>query len=187
LFDFFSSSLSRCREVRETQLLGKDSSTVEESFEQRIEPLLDRAAAYAYAIVHQREDAEDVLQEAAFKGFLAFESYDPARPFMAWWFMIIRNCCRDLLRRKHTRCSSVEIGQPELATNPNFGADRQDEVRWVLEQLSDSHGEILKLRYFGECSYREIAAVLSIPEGTVMSRLYAARQAMAAIYKKRSK
>jgi RNA polymerase sigma factor (sigma-70 family) len=158
-----------------------------EEFEQRIKPFLDRAAAYAYAIVHNREDAEDAVQEAAIKGFQAFEGYDPSRPFKAWWFVIIRNCCRDLLRRRRTRGLSVGIEQFDLAANANPSADRQEEVRWALEQLSEAQQEILKLRYFGECSYREIAAVLGIPEGTVMSRLFAARQALAGIYKRRSK
>jgi RNA polymerase sigma-70 factor (ECF subfamily) len=167
-------------------MMDKHSSTAEESFQQRIEPLLDRAAAYAYAIVHHREDAEDVLQEAALKAFLALESYDPSRPFKGWWFVIIRNCCRDLLRRKRTRCSSVRIEQSDLAAKPDPSADQQEEVRRVLEQLSGPHREILELRYFGDCSYREIAAVLGIPEGTVMSRLYAARQALAAIYTRRA-
>ena len=166
--------------------MSKHSSTAEESFQQRVEPLLDRAAAYAYAIVHHREDAEDVLQEAALKGFLAFESYDPSRPFKGWWFVIIRNCCRDLLRRKRTRGSSTAIEPTDLAVSQKPHVDQQDEMRFVLGRLSDAHREILELRYFGDCSYREIAAVLSISEGTVMSRLYAARQALADIYKRRA-
>ena len=156
-------------------------------FERWIKPLLDRAAAYAYAIVHNREDAEDAVQEAAIKGFQAFESYDRSRPFNAWWFVIIRNCCRDLLRRRRTRGSSVELERTNLAASEHSRADQQDEVRWSLEQLSEAQQEILRLRYFGECSYREIAAVLGVPEGTVMSRLFAARQALAGIYKRRSK
>ena len=164
----------------------KHCCKADEGFEQRIKPLLDRAAAYAYAIVHNREDAEDAIQEAAVKGFLAFESYDPSRPFKSWWFVIIRNCCRDLLRRKRTRATSVAIEEFDLATNPNPAADQQDEMRQAFAQLSDAHREILELRYFGECSYREIAAVLNTPEGTVMSRLYAARQALAAVYKRRT-
>lgn len=157
-----------------------------EGFEQRIEPLLNCAAAYAYAIVHNREDAEDAVQEAALKGFQAFRNYDPCRPFKGWWFAVIRNCCRDMLRRRRTRRLSVSIDQSEVAAKPSSSTDEQHEVRRALEQLSDTHREILNLRYFGECSYREIAAVLALPEGTVMSRLYAARRALAAVYKRRA-
>jgi RNA polymerase sigma-70 factor, ECF subfamily len=166
-------------------MMSHRPSTVEGGFEQRITPLLDRAAAYAYAIVRNREDAEDAIQEAALKGFLAFGSYDLFRPFKSWWFVIIRNCCRDLLRRKRTRGSSVDIERTDLAANVSPDADQRDEVRNAFTQLSEAHREVLELRYYGECSYREIAAVLNIPEGTVMSRLYAARQALAAAYKRR--
>jgi RNA polymerase sigma-70 factor (ECF subfamily) len=146
---------------------------------------LDRAAAYAYAIVRNREDAEDAIQEAAIKGFLAFRSYNPFRPFRSWWFVIIRNCCRDLLRRKRTRGSPVDIEHSDVAVTPSPDADRREEMRNAFQQLSEAHREVLELRYYGECSYREIAAVLDVPEGTVMSRLYAARRALAAVYKRR--
>jgi RNA polymerase sigma-70 factor (ECF subfamily) len=166
--------------------MGKQSRAAEESFRRRIEPLLDRAAAYAYAIVHHREDAEDVLQEAAIKGFLVFERYDRSRSFEGWWFVIIRNCCRDLLRGKRTRGSLIALEQSDAVSSRESHVDQQDEMRFALARLSDVHRDILELRYFGDCSYREIAAVLSIPEGTVMSRLYAARRALAAIYKRRA-
>jgi RNA polymerase sigma-70 factor (ECF subfamily) len=167
-------------------MMSRQSNTAQEGFEQRIEPLLNRAAGYAYAIVNNREDAEDALQDAALKGFLAFESYDPARSFKVWWFTIIRNCCRDLLRRKRIRGPSLAIEQSDLAVSQKSHLDQQEVLRAALEQLSDAHREILELRYFGDCSYRELAEVLAIPEGTVMSRLYAARQALAVIYKRRA-
>jgi RNA polymerase sigma-70 factor (ECF subfamily) len=171
--------------LREVPMTSKHRAAAEEGFEQRIAPLLDRAAAYAYAIVGNREDAEDALQDAALKGFLAFGRFDPARSFKGWWFVIVRNCCRDLLRRKRTRGSYVPVEPSDLVTGPDAGADRREELQKMFEQLADTHREILELRYFGDCSYREIATVLGIPEGTVMSRLYAARQAVAAVYKRR--
>jgi RNA polymerase sigma-70 factor (ECF subfamily) len=78
----------------------------------------------------------------------------------------------------------VAIEQVPPPLNPNQPSDQYDQLRAALAELSDSHREILELRYFGNCSYRDIANVLGIPEGTVMSRLYAARQALAAIYEK---
>jgi RNA polymerase sigma-70 factor (ECF subfamily) len=57
-------------------------------------------------------------------------------------------------------------------------------LREALAKLTPTHREILQLRYFGGCSYSEMAESLSIPVGTVMSRLHAARQALAAAYGK---
>ena len=121
-----------------------------------------------------------------FLSLIGAEKAIPAiRPFRSWWFVIIRNCCRDLLRRKRTRGSPVDIEHSDVAVTPSPDADRREEMRNAFQQLSEAHREVLELRYYGECSYREIAAVLDVPEGTVMSRLYAARRALAAVYKRR--
>jgi RNA polymerase sigma-70 factor, ECF subfamily len=151
-------------------------------FQQLVEPLLRQSAAYAYAIVRNREDAEDAIQDAATKAYRAFSSYNPSYPFKGWWLAILRNCCRDLLRRKQSRPATVpmeRIGLPFQAASPS---DLYRDLQESLDQLSDSHREILQLRYFGGCTYCEIAQALGIPSGTVMSRLYAARQALTNVY-----
>jgi RNA polymerase sigma-70 factor (ECF subfamily) len=165
--------------------MGRRPDVPDTDFQRWVEPLLDRAAAYAYAILQHREDAEDALQDAALKGQLAFDSYDRSRPFKGWWFAIVRNCCRDLLRKRRLRPATVALDQVESSAQPQDAPVDQEEALGVaLKQLSPHHLEILQLRYFGDCSYREIALALDIPEGTVMSRLHAARQALAAIYKR---
>jgi RNA polymerase sigma-70 factor (ECF subfamily) len=143
-------------------MMNKHSNTVEENFQQRIEPLLDRAAAYAYAIVHHREDAQDVVQEAALKGFLAFGSYDPSRSFKGWWFVIIRNCCRDLLRGKRTRGSPVAIEPSDIAVSRKSHVDQQDEMRVTLGKLSEAHCEVLELRYYELLLFKESACRHSV-------------------------
>jgi RNA polymerase sigma-70 factor (ECF subfamily) len=153
-------------------------------FPRELEPLLRRSAAYAYAIVRHREDAEDAVQEAAIKGLRAFPRYDPSRPFLGWWLTILRNCCRDLLRRRQCRPSAVTPDRVDLVPQTSACVRQDDDLRAAMDRLSDAHREILELRYFGGCSYREIASVLGIPEGTVMSRLHAARQALAGMYRK---
>jgi len=160
-------------------------STTPADFEQRLKPLLSPAAAYAYAILHDRTDAEDAVQDAAMKGYLALGSYDPSRPFKGWWFAVLRNCCRDLLRKRQSR-PSVPLGEMEPAAPPGTLAGEFDDLRTALARLSPAHREVIELRYFGGCSYREIAAALEIADGTVMSRLFAARQSLAALYRKAS-
>ncbi len=152
-------------------------------FQQRVEPLLLQSAAYAYAIVGNREDAEDAVQEAAIKAYQASADYNPSCPFKGWWLAILRNCCRDLLRRRQSRPTTVTMERVELPPKTAWPSDRYRDMREALDQLSEAHREILQLRYFSGCSYREIAGVLGIPAGTVMSRLYAARQALTNIYR----
>jgi len=148
--------------------------------ERLLEPLLGRSAGYARAIVGNRADAQDMVQEAALKLWRSIASFDPRRSFEGWFFAILRNCCRDLLRRRATQplCAGIDDLPEKTAEAQDWEA-----LRSSLGRLSSTHRQILELRYFGQCSYREIAGALEIPEGTVMSRLHAAREALAAAYR----
>lgn len=159
-----------------------------EEFRQLIEPLLERAGAYACSIVRNREDAEDALQDAALKAYQSLEHFDRSRSFKGWWFAIIRNCCLDLLRKRQRSAAAIKSTEPpEGRSDERDAMEQSDRVRWALSQLSPAHREIIELRYLGDCSYRDIAEALGIPEGTVMSRLHAARQALGCIYGKGEK
>ena len=153
-------------------------------FHRRIQALLPRAAGYAWTIVRNREDAEDAVQEAALKACLSRKSYDCRRPLKGWWFAIVRNCCLDLIRRRGSRPSGALMAESEIPAKAPSDPGRHEELCRALLRLSAPHREIIELRYFGDCSYREIAAALGIPEGTVMSRLHAARGALAALLRK---
>jgi RNA polymerase sigma-70 factor (ECF subfamily) len=147
-------------------------------FERWVEPLLSRAAAYAYGLMRNRADAEDAVQEALLKGYAGLDNYDQSRSFEGWWFAVVRHCCLDLIRRRTTRRSFLRwLGtQPRAVAQPEPG--EAEELLHYLEQLTPLQRQILELRYLGDCSYRAIAEALGVPEGTVMSRLHAARQAL---------
>ena len=150
------------------------------AFEQWVRPLLSQVAGYAYAIVGNHADAEDAVQESLWKAYRGLHGYDPGRPFKGWWFAIVRNCCLDLLDRRRSRPRAVPLEQADHVAAP---ATREAEpLREALAKLTPAHREILELRYFGGCSYRDLAEALAIPAGTVMSRLHAARLALAAAY-----
>jgi RNA polymerase sigma-70 factor, ECF subfamily len=119
------------------------------------------------------------VQTAALKGLERLSGYDKGRPFKGWWFAILRNCCIDALRRaRREQSSPIEddvLDDRSADASPDWEAlDR------VLESVSESHREIVRLRYFADLSYAEIAEALQIPPGTVMSRLHHARQSLAA-------
>lgn len=158
-----------------------DADQAADTFARWLEPLLETSGAYAFAIVGNRADAEDAVQEAALKAYRKFAAFDTSRSFRGWWLAVLRNCCRDLLRRRRKSARSLE--EEPAATTVQDPDPRGDLCR-ALRVLSVDHREILQLRYYGGCSYRDIAAALAIPEGTVMSRLHAARQALAASYRR---
>ncbi len=160
-----------------------DPDQAADTFARWLEPLLETSGAYAYAIVGNRTDAEDAVQEAALKAYRKFAAFDSSRSFRGWWLAVLRNCCRDLLRRRR-RFGARSLEDEPAAATPIQPSDVQSDLGRALRALSVDHREILQLRYYADCSYRDIAAALAIPEGTVMSRLHAARQALAASYKR---
>lgn len=141
----------------------------------------------AVAMMGNTEDAKDALQMAFIKTYDTLPRFDLRKPFGPWFFQILRNQCRDMLRsrkakfnlealdeRLEQRPSDAEKGPERLRQK---GAAR--ELLWRgLEKIGDEHREILVLKELEGFRYGEIANILEIPEGTVASRLYHARRAL---------
>lgn len=149
------------------------------AYERELRPLLRHAAAYARALLRNKDDAEDAVQQAALRAWERIRQYDATRPFKGWWFAVLRNCAFDLQRtrqRLHTEnIDGVDVAEDTIPDAPDWEA-----LDDAIARLSDMHREILRLKYFGELSYDEIAETLGIPRGTVMSRLHLARKSLAA-------
>ncbi|HEX6201127.1 MAG TPA: sigma-70 family RNA polymerase sigma factor, partial [Thermoanaerobaculia bacterium] len=158
-----------------------------------------RGPAYVLALqlLGNPDDALDVAQDSLLRLFDSFARFDPSRPLRPWLARIVRNRARDLQRRHRARPTLsldglLDGGFPEGRIEPRAGsrppeagpeerlARRQLQRRiWrALQELSPAHREILVLRDYQDLSYNEIAAVLEIPAGTVMSRLHAARRSL---------
>lgn len=144
----------------------------------------DKGYLTALAILGDASAAEDAVQEANLRSLHSSDRYDPTAPFYPWFYRILKNHCLDLLRRRRPQArnpeavlgglSSAEPGADERLMQ----AQRHDALRRAMLEVGDTHREILGLRHFQELSYEEIAAVLDVPAGTVMSRLYRARRAL---------
>jgi RNA polymerase sigma-70 factor (ECF subfamily) len=150
-----------------------------------------RQAAYLFALhlVGGSEDAKDIAQDAMLRFFSTIGRFKAGRPVRPWLFAIVRNRVRDRWRRaKIRRHESLDEGVQDLSsaledsgTNPETSAIERERRRllWqAISRLDAAKREILVLRDFHDLSYAEIAQVLDIPAGTVMSRLHAARKAL---------
>jgi RNA polymerase sigma-70 factor (ECF subfamily) len=147
-----------------------------------------RAYAAAYGIVGNRDDALDLAQESFVRAYRAMHRFDPAMPFYPWLHQIVRNTCLNHLKRKKRRGEQsldemMEQGYDAREEDPSASeAMQQDDIKRqvaaAMTQLSMEHREILRLRHMMDLSYAEIASMLNIPIGTVMSRLHAARKAL---------
>ncbi len=141
----------------------------------------------AVAMMGNVEDARDALQEAFVKAFDSLHRFDLRRPFGPWFFQILRNQCRDMLRSRQARFKmealdeKLELRPADSERGPERirqrGAAR--ELLWrALEHIGAEHREILVLKELEGFRYGEIAEILDIPEGTVASRLFHARKAL---------
>lgn len=155
------------------------------------EALARRVGSCAYVFALQltggSDTANDIAQDSVLKFFQHLDRFDADRPIEPWLYQIVRNRVRDLSRRDRLRSHEsldvwLEQGRPEsvdLSADPASDAEKHDlqERVWrVISQLSEAQREIIVLRDYHDLSYHEIAEVLSIPQGTVMSRLHAARK-----------
>ncbi len=146
----------------------------------------------ALQISRDRQLAEDAAQDATEQFIQTLDRFDPRRPMEPWLYQIVRNRIRDLRRRERVRRhesldawlesgASAGGGRPvtDRSATPAEAVEQSELRRQIWEavsSLSDAHREIFVLRDHHGLSYREIAGVLGIPEGTVMSRLHAARR-----------
>jgi RNA polymerase sigma-70 factor (ECF subfamily) len=134
-------------------------------------------------LLRREAEASEVAQEAFLRAYQNLNRYDESRPFDLWVMAIARNLCLDILRRR-TRMSTEDVddhalvlpsGEPSVEQK---AIDRQE--RLSLEQamstLSDDDREVLALYYVQRRTTKEIAEVMDVAPGTIMARLFRARE-----------
>ena len=156
-------------------------------FEELAMPLFDSLYNFARWLAHNSNDAEDLVQETYLKALRSFASFQAGTNFRAWIFQILRNTflssCSKLERRMTLAMDSEEDG-PELAVDTEtpetvlMNRSNSQLVQRAIDDLPVHYRETLLLCEVEEMSYQEIAEILSIPIGTVMSRLARARKAV---------
>jgi RNA polymerase sigma-70 factor, ECF subfamily len=150
-------------------------------FEQLVVPHLDAAFNLARWLLRSREDAEDVVQEAMLRAFRFFRGFHGGDA-RAWLLQIVRNCSYSWLEKHRASELTVEFDEelhPDSSGTPELLAiagDHRERLARAIEELPPRFREVLVLRELEGCSYKEIAAVTSIPIGSVMSALARARR-----------
>ena len=154
-------------------------------FEELAMPLFDALYNFARWLARDSNDAEDLVQETYLKALRSFASFQYGTNFRAWIFQILRNTflsSRTKLERRMTVAIDPEDDGPELAVDTEtpeailVNRSNSRLVERAIEDLPVHYRETLLLCEVEEMSYQEIAEVLSIPIGTVMSRLARARK-----------
>src|SRR5713101_871240 len=150
-------------------------------FEQLVLPHLDAAFNLSRWLMRGRADAEDVAQEAMLRA-LRFFLGSIGGVASAWLLQIVRNTCYTWLEKNRSVDLTTEFDEelhPQPSATPEtlaIAGDDRARLKRALEELPARFREVLILRELEGCSYKEIAAITSVPIGTVMSALARARQ-----------
>jgi RNA polymerase sigma-70 factor (ECF subfamily) len=155
------------------------------AFNVLVERYKKKAYYIALGLVGDSDEAYDLSQEAFIRVYNARKRYDRKRPFFSWFYAILSNLAKNQIKKKSVRAEYARQVKNEHNPTQDFSsspdviveADETKKQVWAaIEKLSYDHREIIILRHFQDLPYDEIAKLLDIPTGSVMSRLYYARK-----------
>jgi RNA polymerase sigma-70 factor, ECF subfamily len=156
-------------------------------FEYLVRKYQREAYMHAIALVGNPDDAAEACQESFASAFASLPRLSELTAFYPWFYRVLRNRCLNMLSRRRTAAAYLKSGDGEEphAAGPEslFGKQQEKAEVWrALASLKIEFREILALKYMQGYDYETLAALLGIPRGTVMSRLYHARKAFHAAY-----
>jgi RNA polymerase sigma-70 factor (ECF subfamily) len=145
-----------------------------DAFRHFVERYQQRALAHARLLTRNETDAADATQEAFVDAFRNLRAFDTGREFYPWFYVLLRNRCFKQRSRRGTRWESSDA-LPSPAVDPGLSETQLDLWR-AIGRLTPDDAELVVLKHIEGWTYEELSASLGVPRGTVMSRLYAARQ-----------
>lgn len=181
---------ARYANASESLLMTQATDGDSMAFGELVRRYMRRGYNAALALVGSPDDAMDLSQDAFARALKHAGRMDPERPFYPWFYSILRRLCFNFLRDRANRKRLLDETGSWLAEDlvrgerdhPDARLQREDARKIVaraLARLPENQREVLVLREFEGLKYAEIAELVGIPEGTVMSRLYTARRALA--------
>jgi len=144
-----------------------------EAFRYLVERYQRQAVSHATGILGNREDALDAAQEAFIDAFRGMNSFDEARSFYPWFYVLLRNRCYKMAARRR---ETESVDETVIVAWNSSAREEILALEEALLSLDRQDREIVTLKYFDGLSYDELAERLGIPKGTVMSRLFHARR-----------
>jgi RNA polymerase sigma-70 factor (ECF subfamily) len=185
----------RAREAEEDRaLIAKAQAGDMVAFRQLVERHQRRAFAIALALVRDENDARELVQDAFLRVYKNLGGFQGGSSFFTWLYRIITNLSIDLIRKPGRQTSDLEEARLEVDDGADLdlpflsrldGADPADVVRrreiatriqTALEALPSYHRAVIEMREIDGLSYEEMAQAMNVSKGTIMSRLFHARQ-----------
>jgi len=180
------------KKLTDAELLASYATGDEAAFREIVGRYKNSLYAFLKQYLNRQDLVEDVFQETFLQLFTSRESFDPARPLRPWLFTIAANKAKDALR-KSQRTTAIPIGTISESKEMSFDdvlntltsdttmpyeelekGETASRVAKIIANMPENLREILILAYFNKFSYKQMAQILSIPIGTVKSRLHTA-------------
>ena len=149
-----------------------------EAFGHLVRRYQQRALGHARALTGNDADAADAAQNAFLDAFVHLGGFDETREFYPWFYVLLRNRCYKQRARVRDRADASAVVDTAVETGP---AEERYDVRRALDRLPIDDRELIVLKHMDGWTYDELAVRLEIPRGTVMSRLFHARQRLKAL------
>ncbi|MFQ5960443.1 MAG: sigma-70 family RNA polymerase sigma factor [Candidatus Methylomirabilales bacterium] len=167
--------------MEDHQLVERSRAGDVAAFEELVRRHQSRAYGIAYRLLGNREDAQEVAQEAFARAYFRLAEFRGTAQFRTWLYRILVNLATDLLRRRRpqVREEDVVLRPVTNGENPGKHLDQQELrqcIQKAIETLPTDLRTVILLRELEGLSYAEIARVIRRPVGTVMSRLFHARR-----------
>ena len=177
-------------ERTDTEIIGRILKGKKEDFETLVKKYQASIINYVYRMIGDYESAVDLSQEVFLKVYLSLDKYDKKFRFSTWLYKIASNLTIDHLRKRKLKTLSIDSGRrgendlhsfeiPSRNPGPDslyLTKDLRERIERSLRALPEEYREILTLRHINGLSYNEIAAITSLPPGTVKNRIFRARR-----------
>ena len=145
-----------------------------------------------YRMLGNKQEAEDIAQEAFVRAYINLHSYDQKRKFSTWLYRIATNLCIDRIRKKKPDYYlDAEVAgtdgldmYSQIAANERLPEDvvtdmeLQERIQYEISRLPDKYRSVIVLKYIEELSLQEISEILDMPLGTVKTRIHRGREAL---------
>ncbi len=171
----------------ESKLVCRAKAGDREAFDCLVTEYLQVVYNLAYRMVGEREDARDLAQCVFLKAWRGLGGFDERRRFFSWLYRIAWNESLNLLRsRRPVEELSERMADPSSAPDVRVDHRERDEaLHAALMEMEEEYRRIIVLHHFAELSYAELGLILDLPEKTIKSRLFMARQKLGGILRKR--
>lgn len=170
---------------KDAEFIKKAKEGNKNAYGEIVKLYMKRAYFSALSIVGSHDDALDLSQEAFIRAYRSIKVFDTDKIFYTWYYKILRNLCLNHLRNKSNRANKFSeiLEDLENINDDNHNTEKmieQNETKKIVWEaiwkLTPEDREIITAKDILNTSYEDIAGLLQVPTGTVMSRLYYARK-----------